>query len=248
MLVIGRIERARRQQHDRGVARARARRHRAQAGEQLVGIVVDRRDAVVGEQVRHQPHRHFAVFQHVGDAGGRARVVLEHVERVLVDAHDVDAGDMHPDVVRRAMADHFRPVIRIAQDQLVGTMFSFRIARGAVDVLQEQVERGDALDQPRLQPRPFGARNDARHDVERDQPLGRVLVAVDAEGDADAAKHVFGLRAARGEDFGRRLLEPARDLAIDRTRGVGPEAHFVERADGRPFATSIFTLAIYTRD
>ncbi len=232
MLVIGRIVWARRQQNDGGVARARARRHRAQAGEQFVGVVVDGGDAVAGEQVRHQPHRHFAVFQHIGNAGRRARVVLEHVERVLVDAHDIDAGDMHPDIVRRAMPDHFRSIIGIAQDQFLGNDIFPQDCAGSIDVPEKHVEGVDALREPRRQTRPFRARDDARHDVERNQPLRRILVAVDAEGDADAAKHIFGLGPARGEDVGRCFLEPARDLSVERARAFGLQAHFVEGAAG----------------
>ena len=65
-----------------------------QRRQQLVGIVLDRRDAVAREQLREQPHHDLAVLQHVGDAGGRARIVLEHVEASRLDAHDVDAGDV----------------------------------------------------------------------------------------------------------------------------------------------------------
>ena len=99
----------------------------------------------------------------------------------------------------------------------------------SVDILEEQVERARALRQAGLEPAPFGARDETRHDVERDEPLGGVLVAVDAEGDADAPEHVFGLGAARGQQFGRRLLKPASDLAIERPRLAGGNAHLVER-------------------
>ena len=94
MFVIGRIVLARRQQRDRRLAAGARRRDRAQRREQFVGIVLDRRDAMHGEEIGEEPHHHFAVLQHVGDAGGRAGVVLEHIEAVVVGADDVDAGDM----------------------------------------------------------------------------------------------------------------------------------------------------------
>ena len=229
MLVIGGVERARGQDHDRRLAAVLPRRDRAQAGEQLVGIIVDRRDAMAREQVGQEPHRHFAVFQHVGDARRRARVVFEDVEFLSVDPHDVDAGDMHPDVVRRALADHLRPIEGIAHNQF-GRDDQF-LENGAlsVDILEEQVERPRALREASLEPAPFRPRYETRNDVERDQPLGGVLVAIDAEGDADAPEHVFGLGAARGEQFGRRFIEPASDLAIERPRLAGGNAHLVER-------------------
>ena len=61
------------------------------------------------------------------------------------------------------------------------------------------------------------------------EPLGGVLVAVDAEGDADAPEHEFGLGAARGEELGRRFVEPARDLMIERPRRTAGNPHLVER-------------------
>ncbi len=90
-----------------------------------VGIILDRRDAMRGEEIGQQPHHHFAVLQHVGDARGRARIVLENVELVLAGAHDVDAGDVHLDVVRRAAARHLRAEVRIAEDE-IGTERSRR--------------------------------------------------------------------------------------------------------------------------
>ncbi len=121
-------------------------------------------------------------------------------------------------------ADHLRPVVGVAQDQLRRNDPLLEDRALAVHVLEEQVQRLDPLGQARLELAPFGARDQARHDVERDQALGRVLVAVDAEGDADAAEHVFGLGAAGGEQVRRRLLEPARHLAVERARRLARHA------------------------
>ena len=99
----------------------------------------------------------------------------------------------------------------------------------SVDVLEEQVERARPLCETSFELAPFGSRDETRNDVERDEPLGRILVAVDAERDADAPEHVFGLGAARGEQFGRGLLEPASDLAIERPRLARGNSHLVKR-------------------
>ena len=61
----------------------------------------------------------------------------------------------------------------VAQDALV-----------VVDVVEEEVERGDALAQPALDVLPLGARDDARDQVEREDALEPLLLAVDGEGDA----------------------------------------------------------------
>ena len=80
-----------------------------------------------------------------------------------------------------------------------------------IDVVQEQVQRVHALAQPAFEQLPFGRRDDARHDVERDQPLGAAVLAVDGEGDADAVEGALGLvallRDARGGVFSSQPLK-----------------------------------------
>ena len=53
-----------------------------------------------------------------------------------------------------------------------------------VDVVEEEVERGDPLDQAGLDLLPLARRDDARERVEREDPLRALVVAVDREGDA----------------------------------------------------------------
>ena len=75
VLVIGAVERPGGEQGNRRLVRRRMRRHRLQGGQQLFGIVFDRGDRVEGEEIGEQPHHHFAVLEHVGDARGRAGIV-----------------------------------------------------------------------------------------------------------------------------------------------------------------------------
>ena len=181
------------------------------------------------EEVRQEAHRHFAVLEHVRYARRRAGVILEDVEFLVVHPHDVDAGDVDPDVVRRAPADHFRPIKRVAQDQFVRDDLLPEDRARPVHVLEEEVERICPLGEAGLELAPFGARDEARNDVEGNEPFGGVLVAVDAKGDADPAEHEFGLGAARGEEFGRCLAEPACDLVIERPGRTAGNPHLVER-------------------
>ena len=74
-------------------------RDRLQRGEQFFRIVLHGGDSIDGEEVGKEPHHHFAVLQHVGDAGRRAGVVFKDVEVLIVDANDVDSGDLDVDVV-----------------------------------------------------------------------------------------------------------------------------------------------------
>ncbi len=137
--------------------------------------------------------------------------------------------DMHPDVVGRALADHFRPIVRIAQNQFGRDDRFPENGALSVDIREEEVKSAHTLREPGLKLAPLCLRYETRDDVERDQALGGVLVPVDAESDADAAEHVFRLRAPRGEQIGWCFFEPASDLAIKRPRLAGRHAHLVER-------------------
>ena len=228
MLVIGGVVDAGRQQRDARLAGGGVGRDRAQRGEQRVGIVLDRRDAVPREQVRKQPHHDFAVFQHVGDARRRARIVLQHIELLGIDADDVDAGDMDVDVVRHVLAVHLRPEHRVLEDQVVGNDVGAQDVAAVIDVAQEQVQRLDPLLQALLQQRPFLRADDARHDVKRDQPFLGLGFAIDRKGDADAAEQQLGFLAPIFQSIRRRLLQPERKLFIGGTQcAVRPE-HLVE--------------------
>ena len=140
-----------------GSREADGRRHRFQRGEQLVRIILDRRDAMAREQFGEKPHHDFAVLQHVGDAGWRARIVFEHVECLGVDAHDVDAGDMHVDIVRHFLPAHLGTEGGIAEDQIVRHEAGAQDFARTVDVLDEGVQRIDALGQALFQEPPFRA-------------------------------------------------------------------------------------------
>ena len=72
----------------------RGRRDRDQRLLKHVRIVLDRRDAMLGEQLRKQEHHRLAALQHVGDARGGAAIVLENDRIVFPDPHDIDADDM----------------------------------------------------------------------------------------------------------------------------------------------------------
>ena len=69
-----------------------------------------------------------------------------------------------------------------------------------VDVVDEQVERGGALDQARLDLLPFLAGNGARDDVERPGAVdGAVLLVVDRERYAHRLDGQFGRLLAHGD-------------------------------------------------
>ena len=155
MLVIGRVVDAGREQHHGRIGVGGGRGDRFQGRQQLVRIVLDRRHAVAGEQLREQPQHDLPVLQHVGDAGGRAGIVLEHVEGLGIDADDVDAADMDIDVVRHLLAVHLRPEHRILEHQILRDDAGLENLAPPVDVLDVEVDGLDALLEPAAQAGPI---------------------------------------------------------------------------------------------
>ena len=95
----------------------------------------------------------------------------------------------------------------------------------AVDVVDEQVDRAHALLEAGREVRPFARREDAGDDVEGDDPLGRLLVAIDGEGDAEAAEGGFGGLLAAVQLGRGQVGEPGGDrLEIGARRPVGAVA------------------------
>ncbi len=184
---------------------------------------------MLGEQFGEQPQHRLAILQHVGDARRRADIVLEHMEVVLAGAHHIDAGHVDIDPMRRRAADRLQPEVRVAPDQVGRHDPGAQAFLGAIEVGQEGVQRLDPLAQAALEMGPFALGNHPRHDVEGDQPLGRLFRAIDREGDADPPEQDFGLAPPRFEQLGWRLPEPRVDRLIDGPNlgRLVPAMHFV---------------------
>ncbi len=157
---------------------------------------------MLGEKIRRQPHHDFAIFEHVGDAGWRAQIIFQHIKIIRVDTDDIDASDLHIDIVRDFEALHHWQIERVAEDDVRRNATAFEDFLCAVNIGEKHVERVDALEETGLQPRPFGTADHARHDIEGDQPFGRILAAIDRERNADPAEQKLRLRPPRREMFG----------------------------------------------
>ena len=140
--------------------------------------------AVALEQRRELALHRGAVLEHVARARGRAQVVLEHEVLAVLVAHDVDAGDVGVDAAGRVDADHLAPEVARAEHELGRHLPVAQDALAVVDVGEEEVERVHALDHAALDVIPLRARDDARDEVEREDPLEPFLLAVDREADA----------------------------------------------------------------
>ncbi len=102
-----------------------------------------------------------------------------------------------------------------------------------VDVAQEHVQRGDALAQAALDGVPVGPRNDPRHEVERKDALGALLVAVDREGDALVQERAIGHLLPSLEFVDRQHAELLEEGVVVGPGRAGRCEHLVVRASER---------------
>ncbi len=231
VLEVGRVVHARREQHDRRHGGGR-RGDVAQRREQLLRVLVDAEYAVALEERRELALHGGAVLEHVAGARGRAQVVLEHEVLAVLVAHDVDAGDMRIDAAGRVEADHLASEVPRAEDEIGRDFPVAQDALTVVDVGQEGVERVHALDHAALDVVPLVARDHARDEVEREDPLEPFLLAVDGEADALVEERRVDRVPAR-----RELLDAQRRELLGERAVVGPGSagrleHLVEERPG----------------
>lgn len=191
VLEIGRVVDAGRQQHDdRFVAAFRS--ERPQCGEKGGAVVIDGTDAAFLEQNGEDAFHHLAAGEHVGNAAGHAEVIFENHEAAVGITDEVRSDDGDVDIPGHLQSAHLAAEVLAAIDDLarnhtIGEDLSF-----VTDVPEKVVERGDALNQPALDGGPFGAGDDTRKEVVREDTLGAFLAPIDVEGDALVKKREAG--------------------------------------------------------
>ncbi len=144
------------------------------------------------KQFREHLQHGLPVFQHIGHARGRAGIVLQYKEFVGAGAHQINPDNMRVNPSRWIEADHFRKKGVILADKV------FRQATGAddllsvIDIVQESVDCLDPLLDAANQQGPLAGADNARHQIERDQPLVSFRFSINVEGDTGSPKE--GLR------------------------------------------------------
>ena len=158
---------------------------RRQQAEELVGVVVDRLDALVGEQVGEGPLRHQAVLEQVADPRRHPQVVLEHVDGAVVVADQVAAADVGPHAVAGADAHGTRAGSWPASaSSSAGNTPSATTCCSLYTSSMNWLRACEPLDQPRLDAAPLGGVDDPGDHVERPRPVDAAPVGVDGERDA----------------------------------------------------------------
>ena len=100
MFEIRRIENSRAEHDDRWIV-GHLRRYVLQRPQQSFRIIFHGANSQPFEHLREGAFHHFAIFQHVRNAGRAAQVVFQHVELAVAVAHQIGARDVCPNAVRR---------------------------------------------------------------------------------------------------------------------------------------------------
>ncbi len=200
--------------------------------QQVAGIAVHRPHRESLEYAGEDALQHLAILQHVGDAGGHAQVVLQHIVFAVAIAHQVRAGDMAPDAPGRIQPVTLLPVRDRRRDHLGGNRAVLENFLVVVDVVDEGVERVDALLQAAFDAVPFVGRHDARDQVEGKDSFRARRVAVDVERDAELQQQPLGgMLIAQQLAVGERLYDLLHQLKVRPRRTVLLE-HLVVKAFG----------------
>ena len=113
--------------------------------EQAAAVVVDRADRRELEELRKRLLHELPILQHVRHAGRAAQIVFEHVVLAVAVANQVGARDVAPDAARRIEADALLAEAGGGGDDVLGNDAVANNLLIVVDVVDEQVERGDPL-------------------------------------------------------------------------------------------------------
>ena len=206
MLVVGGVVQARGQ--DRDPRSSHRGRERGQDLVQPLAVVGHLAHPVGAVQLGKRTLHRVPATQHVGHPRWHAKVVLEHGEAV-VGTHEVGAAHGDVDVVGHVDPPHLDPVLRAAEHQVQGDDSFAQRPPFVVDVLEEEVDGGEALLESPLDVLPLPGGQQARHEVERDDPLRHLVPAVHGEGDAfvqePAVDALLELRHLLGDQPAERL-------------------------------------------
>jgi hypothetical protein len=124
VFVVSRIVDARRQQRDFGRVHRRG-KERLQRRQQATRILIHRPNVRRFEDLRKRPLHDAAVFQDVRNARGTAQIVLQNIHLAVAIAHQIGAGDMAPNLLRRIESDAFFSKRARRLDQIFRNDFVF---------------------------------------------------------------------------------------------------------------------------
>ena len=96
-----------------------------------------------------------------------------------------------------------------------------------IDVGEKHVQCLHPLDAATLNGAPLAGGNTARDDVEGNQPLGALIIAIQGEGDTCAVEQQIGFTATLGQQFIRCIRQPAGKGLIVRANSAARVIHLI---------------------
>jgi hypothetical protein len=148
------------------------------------GIMIHRLDADAFKHSRKRALHRAAVFQDVTDAGRAAAVVFQHQIIAVLVADQVRAANVDVNALRHLKIHELTPEMLSRQNEKLrhdAVLHDFLLV---INVVQEKIQRGDALREAALDVLPFIRRDDARQKVEGENFLRPLRVAINIERDA----------------------------------------------------------------
>ncbi len=206
---------------------------RAQGREQLVGIVADGAHAHRHEQLGQRLRHDAAVRDDVRHARGHPHVVFEHAHLAVLVADQVDSRHLDAHAVGTADAGRLAIEVLRRRDQTRGQDAVAHAVLIAVRVIEERLERTDALLHAGLDARPLVVRDDPGHGIQGERPL----LAREVERDALREVRTRQRFGATAQLLLRHLRERLVQLPIRLARGGGVSGagrnaeHLVVRRD-----------------
>ena len=217
-------------EHNDGRVWISSRRDIAKRGEEFLGVAVHRPNSVAAEKFWENPLHRLAVFEDIRNARRTPAVILEHKILAVRSAHEIGAANVNVYSMWDIQADEFGAVVFRGADDFERNDAFLHDALIVVDIVKEKIQCAQALLQSAFQMSPLVRRDDARHEVERHNPLGAFVTAIDREGDSLVQISTLRHRALALESGGVHIREtPEEPLVVWTDLAIRLE-HLIEKS------------------
>ena len=143
---------------------------------------------MLGEEIWKDTAHDLSILNDVGDAGGAAGVILQYQKIAIPIAHQIGPTNVDVNVSRDVEVHELRPETGRLPDVILGNHAIAQNRLAVIDVVQEEVERGDSLFQTPLDFLPFFGGNNSRNQIEWKNSFRPLGVAINSESHALAQK------------------------------------------------------------
>src|SRR5271168_2167586 len=108
--------------------------------------MIDGTNTVVAKESGKYALQDFAIGEHVGNAAGHSQIVFEDHEVAIGEARQVGAANADIDIARDAETAHFAAEVTATVNQFARHYSGGQDFAVVIDVFEEEIEGGDALD------------------------------------------------------------------------------------------------------